>query len=91
MLATGQGESRKKYLVIANGKNLIRAGRYYYEQTGQPKPTAHFDHNQQTTRKGDGDYIKTRSGVQGVRQIEPDDNMKLTTLGRKFYKDKHTE
>ena len=91
VIATGQGEGRKKYLVLANGSTLTRAGQYYYEKTGQPKPIAHFDRNQQTVRKGDGDYIRTRSGLQRVRQLEAGGNMKLTALGRKFYKDKHTE
>jgi len=91
IVATGQGEGRKKYLVLANGSTLTRAGRYYFEQTNLPRPIAHYDRNQETTRKGDGDYIRTRSGLQRVRQIEPDGSMKLTALGRKFYKDKHTQ
>ena len=91
IVATGQGEGRKKYLVLANGSTLTRAGRYYYEQTNKPRPIAHFDRNQETTRKGDGEYIRTRHGLQRVRQIEPDGSMKLTALGKKFYRDKHTE
>ena len=85
VLVTGQGEGRKKYLVLADGSTLTRAGQYYYQKTGQPKPIAHFDRNQQTVRKGDGDYIRTRSGLR-VRQLEPGDHLKLTALGRKFYK-----
>ena len=91
VLATGQGEGRKRYLVLANGAKLTPVGRYWYEQTGQDPPIAHYNRNQETVRKGDGDYIKTRSGLQRVRQIEPNGSMKLTALGRKFYKDKHTE
>ena len=91
VLATGQGEGRKKYLVLANGSKLTRAGQYWYERTNQDPPIAHYNRNQETVRKGDGDYIKTRSGLQRVRQLEPDGSMKLTALGRKFYKDKHTE
>ena len=85
------GQGRKKYLVLANGKKLTRAGQYWYAQTGQAKPTAHYDANQQPIRKGDGDYIRTRQGLQRVRQLEPSGAMKLTALGRKFYRDKHTK
>jgi len=85
------GQGRKKYLVLANGKKLTRAGQYWYAQTGQAKPTAHYDANQQPIRKGDGDYIRTRQGLQRVRQLEPSGAMKLTALGRKFYRDRHTE
>ena len=91
IVATGQGEGSKKYLVLANGKKLTRAGQYWYTQTGQAKPTAHYDANQQPIRKGDGDYIRTRQGLQRVRQLEPSGAMKLTALGRKFYRDRHTE
>ena len=84
----GQG---RKYLVLANGKKLTRAGQYWYAQTGEAKPAAHYDANQQPIRKGDGDYIRTRQGLQRVRQLEPSGAMKLTALGRKFYKDRHTE
>ena len=91
IVATGQGEGRKKYLVLADGNKLTRAGQYWYEQTNQPKPDAHFDKNQQTVRKGDGDYIQTRAGMQRVRQLQPDGSFKITALGRKYYADKHTE
>ena len=91
ILAIGQGEGRNKYVVLANGKKLTRAGQHWYTQTGQAKPRAHFDPNQTTVRRGGGDYINTRAGTQRVRQLEPNCNMKLTALGRKFYKDKHIE
>jgi hypothetical protein len=91
ILTTGQGEGRKKYLVLANGKKLTRAGEYWYEKTGQPKPLAHFDPNRNTIRKGDGDYIRTRNGLQRVRQLEPTGHFKLTALGKRFYENKHTE
>ena len=91
ILRTGQGEGQKKYLVLANGDELTRAGEYWYEQTGQNKPERHFDPNQKTTRKGDGDYIQTSSGLKRVRQLEPNGEMKLTALGKKFYKNKHIE
>ena len=55
ILASGQGEGRKKYLVLANGDELTRAGEDWYEQTKQARPNRHFDPNQKTTRKGDGD------------------------------------
>ena len=84
IVATGQGEGRKKYLVLADGKKLTRAGQYRYSETNQAKPTAHYDRNQQTIRKGDGDYIRTRKGLQRVRQLEPGGAMKLTALGRSF-------
>ena len=89
IVALGQG--RKKYVALANGKKLTQAGQYWYDQTGQAKPTVHYDANQQPIRKGDGDYIRTRQGLQRVRQLEPTGAMKLTALGRKFYKDRHTE
>ena len=91
IVATGQGEGRKKYLVLANGNKLTRAGQYWYSETNQNKPIAHYDRQQEPIRKGDGDYIRTRSGLQRVRQLEPGGAMKLTALGRKFYMDKHTE
>ena len=59
ILATGQGEGRKKYLVLANGDELTRAGEYWFERTKQVKPNRH--------------------------------QMQLTTLGKKFYANKHTE
>ena len=64
--------------MLANGAKLTPVGRYWYEQTGQDPPTAHYNRNQETVRKGDGDYIKTRYGLQRVRQIEPNGSMKLT-------------
>jgi hypothetical protein len=91
IVATGQGEGRKKYLVLANGKKLTRAGQYWYSETGQEKPIAHYDRQQEPIRKGDGDYIRTRQGLQRVRQLEPSGAMKLTALGKKFYQDRHTE
>jgi len=91
ILATGQGEGRKKYLVLANGDELTRAGEYYFNNTKQVKPNKHFDPNQQTTRKGDSDYIQTSSGLKRIRQLTPNGQMQLTALGRKFYKNKHTE
>lgn len=91
ILATGQGEGRKKYLVLANGNELTRAGEYYYDKTKQVKPNRHFDPNQQTVRKGDGDYIQTSSGLKRVRLLDPAGQMQLTTLGKKFYQNKHTE
>jgi hypothetical protein len=91
ILATGQGEGRKKYLVLANGDELTRAGEYYYSNTKQVKPNRHFDPNQETSRKGDGDYIQTSSGLKRVRQLSPNGQMQLTALGRKFYKNTHTE
>ena len=91
ILATGQGEGRKKYVVLANGDQLTRAGEYWYEKTSQARPNRHFDPNQKTTRKGDGDYIQTNAGLKRVRQLGPDGQMKLTALGKNFYKNKHTE
>ena len=90
IVATG-GEGRKKYLALANGKKLTRAGQSWDSKTGQDKPTAHYDRQQEPIRKGDGDYIRTRQGLQRVRQLEPGGAMKLTALGKKFYSDKHTE
>ncbi len=91
ILTTGQGEGQKKYLVLANGSELTRAGKYWYEKTKQAKPTRHFDPNQKTVRRGDGDYVQTSSGLRRVRQLGPDGQMKLTALGRSFYKHKQTE
>ena len=91
ILATGQGEGRKKYLALANGDELTRAGEYWYDKTKQAKPNRHFDPNQQTTRKGDGDYIQTGSGLKRVRQLGANGQMQLTALGKKFYANKHTE
>ena len=84
ILATGQGEGRKKYLVLANGDELTRAGEYFYDKTRQVRPNRHFDPNQQTTRRGDGDYIQTSSGQKRVRQLGPTGQMQLTALGKKF-------
>jgi hypothetical protein len=78
IVATGQGEGRKKYLVLANGKKLARAGQYWYSETGQDKPIAHYDRQREPIRKGDGDYIRTRQGLQRVRQLEPGGAMKLS-------------
>ena len=82
VVAAGQGEGRKKYLVLANGSKLTRAGQYWYDKTGQPTPIAHFDRNQATVLKGDGDSIKNRSGLQRERQIEPGGHFKLTASGK---------
>ena len=91
ILATGQGEGRKKYLVLANGDELTRAGEYWYEKTRQVKPNRHFDPNQETSRKGDGDYIQTSSGLRRVRQLGADGQMQFTALGKRYYKTKQTE
>ena len=91
ILATGQGEGRKKYLVLANGDELTRAGEYWYDKTKQTRPNRHFDPNQQTTRQGDGDYIQTSSGLKRVRQLQPNGQMQLTALGKKYYQNKQTE
>ena len=89
ILVTGQGS--RKYVVLANGDELTRAGEYWYEKTRQVKPNRHFDPNQETSRKGDGDYIQTSSGLRRVRQLGPDGEMQLTALGKKFYQNRHTE
>ena len=91
ILATGQGEGRKKYLALANGDELTRAGEYWYDKTKQVRPNRHFDPNQETSRKADGDYIQTSSGLRRVRQLGQDGQMRLTALGKKFYANKHTE
>jgi hypothetical protein len=91
ILATGQGEGRKKYLVLANGDELTRAGEYWYQKTKQTKPNRHFDPNQETTRRGEGDYIQTSSGPKRVRQLGANGQMQLTALGKRFYQNKHTE
>ena len=91
ILATGQGEGRKKYLVLANGDELTRAGEYYYDKTKQVRPNRHFDPNQETSRRGDGDYIETSSGQKRVRQLGANGQMQLTALGKRFYQNKHTE
>ena len=85
------GESAKSYLVLANGDQLTRAGEYWYQKTKQNKPERHFDPNQETVRKGDGDYINTSSGLKRVRHLQPDGTMKVTALGKRFYTNKHTE
>jgi hypothetical protein len=77
--------------VLANGDQLTSAGEYWYEKTKQTKPNRHFDPNQETSRKGDGDYIQTSSGLKRVRQLGPNGEMQLTALGKKFYANKHTE
>ena len=91
ILRTGQGEGQKKYLVLANGDELTRAGEYWYSQTKQTKPNRHFDPNQETTRRADGDYIQTSSGLRRVRQLQANGQMQLTALGKRFYANKHTE
>ena len=91
ILATGQGEGRKKYLALANGDQLTRAGEYWYEKTKQTRPNRHFDPNQETTRRGDGDYIQTSSGLKRVRQLGANGQMQLTALGRKIHANKLTE
>ena len=68
-------------MVLANGDELTRAGEYWYNQTNQVRPNRHFDPNQQTTRRGDGDYVQTSGGLKRVRQLGPDGQMKLTALG----------
>ena len=77
--------------MLANGAELTRAGEYYYERTNLQRPDRHFDPNQITTRRGDGDYIQTSSGLRRVRQLAPNGQMELTALGRKFYKNKQEE
>jgi hypothetical protein len=90
ILPTGR-QGGKNYLVLANGDQLTRAGEYYYGKTNLPRPDKHFDPNQATVKRGDGDYIQTNAGLKRVRQIQPDGQMKLTALGKKFYANKHTE
>ena len=71
--------------------SLTPAGQYYYEQTGQQRPDARFDRNQALIHRGTGDYIRTRRGEQLVRRLMPDGTMRLTALGRTFFRHRHTE
>jgi hypothetical protein len=90
ILPTGR-QGGKNYLVLANGNELTSAGEYYYEKTNLQRPDRHFDPNHSTVKRGDGDYIQTSSGLRRVRQLGPDGQMQLTTLGKKFYKNKQEE
>ena len=96
VLATGQGEGGRarqyKVLADASGK-LSKAGEYYYNEATQNevKPNATFDPNQPTIRRGDSDWIRTKSGLQKVRQFNANGTMTVTTLGQAYYANKHTE
>ena len=51
-----------------------------------------FERNQDTVRRGDGDYIKLHNGKLAlVRSFQPDGTMKLSKIGKQFYKDRHAE
>ena len=89
ILKTYQGKNT--YFVLENGSELTRAGEYWYNQTKQNKPNRFFDPNQEVTHRGDGDYIQTSTGVKRVRQLTANGQMRLTSLGKQFYKDRLTE
>ena len=91
-IATGHGDAGRGYLVLARPDgSLTPAGQYYYEQTGQQRPDARFDRNQALIHRGTGDYIRTRRGEQLVRRLMPDGTMRITALGRTFFRHRHTE
>jgi hypothetical protein len=93
-IATNQSaKQRSTYKVLQHEDGTVTAaGRYYYDKTGeQPQSDRHFDRNQEPVRRGNSDYIKTRSGWQVVRRFGADGKMHLTSLGRRYFKDKHEE
>ena len=94
VIGTGPlNQDRHGYLVLADAHGrLTPAGKYYFKKNPEAqRPNAHYDPNQATIRKGDGDYIKTRAGEQRVRAIQPDGSMKVTKLGRSYYQGQHDE
>ena len=93
-LATGAGaRGRNRYLVLADaGGRLTDAGRYYYRQTGQPAPRAAYDRNQPLITRGSNDYMRAANGRERlVRGLGSDGSVRVTALGRDYFRDKRTE
>ena len=76
---------RHIFLAEASGK-LTPAGEYFYAQTNTARPNGVFDPNQPLIHRGDSDYIKTRTGERKVRTMMPDGTLKVTALGKSFFK-----
>ena len=92
-LATGGGASGRGYLVLADvGGRLSDAGRYYYRQTNQPAPRATYDRNQPIVTRGRNDYVRAANGRERlVRGLGSDGQMRVTALGRDYFRDRKTE
>ena len=93
-LATGAGGlGRNRYLVLADaGGRLTEAGRYYYRRTGQPAPRAAYDRNQPLITRGRNDYVRAANGRERlVRGLGSDGSVRVTALGRDYFRDKRTE
>ena len=95
ILATGAGAYRRqnKYVVLADGAGrLTEAGRFYYETTGEERPRAAFDQNQELISRGGNDYIRTRDRREAlVRSLRPDGTTRVTQLGRAFFRNRYRE
>ncbi len=89
ILATGAGltQRQNKYVVLADGAGrLTEARRFYYDTTGEERPHAAFDQNQELISRGGNDYIRTRDRREAlVRSLRPDGTTKVTQLGRVFF------
>ena len=83
-LRRGRGSS----LLLQRTNNVLtKAGRYYYEISGQGAPNVTFDPNQALIRgEGGTDYILTRDNQQkAVRTLQPNGSFKVTKLGKLFF------
>ncbi len=89
------GDATKRnssYVVLASQGTLTPAGEHYYEKTGQKRPDGSgLDRSQALVSKGGSDYIQAPNGrLRLVRTLQPNGRTVLTTLGRIFFKDKHS-
>jgi len=92
VLSTGQAATGAYQVLVGPNGAKTPAGQDYYDKTGHSAPNSTFDHNQDLIRKGPNDYIRTRNNKMAlVKTLLPSGGVKLTALGKQFFKEKHNE
>ena len=88
-----QNPGRSSYTVLSRADgSLTMAGRHYYKETGAPAPSRQFNRGDPLTKKGAGDYVRTRAGKLAlVRKLMPDGSTHVTRLGKQYFRGGLTE
>ena len=88
-----QNVGRSSYTILSRADgSMTKSGQHFYDTTGRPTPSAQFDRGQPFVKKGNGDYVKTRSGKLAlVRRLEADGTTTVTRLGKLYFRGGRTE
>ena len=83
-----QNPGRSSYSVLSRADgSLTPAGSHYHAMTGEPAPSRQYDRGAPLIQKGASDYVRARNGKLAlVRTLLPDGTVRVTRLGRSYYK-----